>query len=106
MNRLIRSILFGGTAAIALTAGTANAHDVGPARPHVAVDAPAWVHVAPGPRDRDRAEMRREYRELSAARERFYRGWRGDRHDRERFERWYAARRVALAPCWAHHGRG
>jgi hypothetical protein len=108
MNRLIRSILFGGTAAIALAAGTAHARDVEHARPPKApIAAPARPHVAPGPRDRDHQAMQRDYRDLAAARDRVYRGWHGDRHDRYRFERWYAARRFDLARRWAHlHGRG
>jgi hypothetical protein len=109
MNRMIRSILFGGAAAIALTASTASAHDVERGRPHPApFSAPARVHIAPGARDldRDRVEIRREYRELAAARAHFSRGWHGDRHDRHRFERWYAVRRVELGRRWAHHGRG
>ncbi len=97
MNRLIRSILFGSTAAIALAAGSAHAHDVEHGRPPVApVSAQAPLRVARWDRDHDRLQIRREYRELATARERFYRGWNSNRHDRARFERWCAARRAEL----------
>jgi hypothetical protein len=50
----------------------------------------------------DRVEVRREYGELAVARERFYRGWHGDRRDRDRFESWCVARRAELDGRWAH----
>jgi hypothetical protein len=103
MNRLIRSFLLGGTAAIALVTGSAQAHDVERARPPVApVTAPAPRRIEHRDHDRDRLQMEREYRELAAARERFYRSWHGDRHARDRFERSYAARRAELDRHWAH----
>jgi hypothetical protein len=101
MNRMFRSIVFGGATAIALAAGPARAHEMEDARrpaPPVSVRAP--VHLARW--DRDRPEMRREYAEFTAAREQFYRGWHGDRRDRYRFERWCAARRAELDRRWAH----
>jgi hypothetical protein len=108
MNPLLRSIMLGGTAAIALAAGTARAHDVEHARPRPApVVASAPPRGAPGDHDRDRPQMEREYREyreLAGARERFYRGWRGDRHARDQFERWCALRRAELDRRWANRG--
>lgn len=100
MKRLIRSIVFGGAAALALTAGTASAHEPYPAPPPAPLASDAtplrftgWGH--------DRYEMRREYGELEAARARFY-GERHSRHERERFERWCAGRRAELDRRWAH----
>ena len=103
MKRMIRSIVLGGTAAIALFAGQARAHDTERARPVVApVSARAPIRLARWDRHHDRLEMRREYFELAAARERFYRGWRGDHHQRNRFEGWCATRRAELDRHWAH----
>ena len=101
MKRLIRSMMLGGSAALALAAGTAQAHDLDHAR-----QAPASARTAPvrlaHDRDGDRPAMRREYGELAAARERFYRGWHGDRIDRARFERWCSMRRAELDRRWSH----
>ena len=101
MNRTIRSLVLGGTAALALAAGPASAHDLdrGGRDP-----APLTARVAPTRLARwdrgDRDARRREYAALAAARERFERGWRGDRRERERFERRCAAQRAALDRRW------
>ena len=103
MKRMIRNIILGGTTAIALVAGPARAYDMEHAQQPVApLSARAPLRVARWDRDGDHLEMRREYGEIAAARERFYRGWHGDRHDRERFERWCAARSAELDRRWAH----
>jgi hypothetical protein len=103
MKRMIRGIVLGGITAIALLAGAARANDMGHARPPVApVSTRAPLRLARWDRDGDHLQMRREYGELSAARERFYRGWHGDRSDRDRFERWRAARSAELDRHWAH----
>lgn len=99
MKRLIRSMMLGGSAALALAAGTARAHDVDPGRRMAPTSAP--VRLAHD-RDGDRAELHQEYGELASARERFYRGWRGDRRERARFERWCAVRRAELDRRWGH----
>ena len=101
MKRMFRGILLGGATAIALAAGPARAHERENARPPAApVSVQAPVHRARW--DHDRQEMRREYGELAAARERFYQERHGDRHDRARFERWCAVRRAELDRRWAH----
>lgn len=100
MKRLIRSMMLGGSAALALAAGTAQAHDLDHAG-QPPTSATARVRLAHD-RDGDRLAMRREYGELSAARERFYRGWHGDRIDRARFERWCSMRRAELDRRWSH----
>ena len=101
MNRTIRSIVLGGTAALALAAGPASAHDFD----HARVDpAPITARAAPTRLARwdrgDRDLRRRDYDELAAARQRFYRGWHGDRRDRDHFERWCATRRAELDGRW------
>ncbi|MFL5264367.1 MAG: hypothetical protein ACJ79L_18365 [Anaeromyxobacteraceae bacterium] len=102
MNRTIRSIVLGGTAALALAAGPASAHDLDH---HGCEPAPLTARAAPTrlagwERGGDRDLRRREYDELAAARERFYRGWHGNRRDRDRFERWCATRRAELDGRW------
>ena len=100
MKRMIRSIVFGGATAIALTAGTAYAHDVDHAPlPPPPVSERANVRLARW--DHDRSEMRREYAALEAARARFYRE-RHNRHERERFERWCSGHRAELDRRWMH----
>lgn len=102
MKRIIRSIVFGGATAIALTAGTASAHDLDATRPP-APPVSERAHLRFARWDRDRLEMRREYAELGAARERFYRE-RHNRYERERFERWCAGHRAELDRRWMHEG--
>jgi hypothetical protein len=77
--------------------------------PPVAYPPPAYE---PGPpatrryrhahwRDGDRRELRREYRRLEFARERFYASWDHNPWSRSRFESWYGWRRAELDRRWA-----
>jgi hypothetical protein len=71
-----------------------------PARP-----APVWkqAHWNRGWQFR---ELRREYQELDAARDRFYATWRGNPWRRDRFESWYAGRHAELDQRRAELERG
>jgi hypothetical protein len=94
-----------------------------PAPVYVPVRAPVVVYApppAPAPEHRParfelsrRAEvLRQEYRELDAARSRFYATWHGNPVRRDRFETWYASRRADLdhrsqeLASWQDHDRG
>ncbi|MFL5303258.1 MAG: hypothetical protein ACJ79R_23255 [Anaeromyxobacteraceae bacterium] len=107
------------------TPAVAYAPAPAPAPVYVPVHAPAPVVVyapapAPAP-DHRRAgweahrrmdELRAEYRELDAARGRFYATWHGNAWRRDRFEAWYASRhaeldrRSAELERWRDHERG
>jgi hypothetical protein len=134
MNRTIRLAASIATAALALTALPAFAHDRDgdhdrdwdrhapaaaypvPAPPaayvpaYAPAPAPAPVVVRPvrfenGPRFR---ELREEYRRLDQARDRFYATWHGNPWRRDRFEAWYGSRRAELDARWSElggHGR-
>jgi len=62
--------------------------------------APEWRRAEWGAHRR-MDELRAEYRELDAARDRFYATWHGNPWRRDRFEAWYASRRDELDRRWA-----
>lgn len=68
----------------------------------VPIPAPAYeyrpIHWHAGWRAR---ELRREYRRLDRARDRFYANWDGRPWTRDRFESWIDSRRVDLDRRWA-----
>jgi hypothetical protein len=86
-----------------------------PAVVYVPVHSPAPVYApAPAPQyrparvelHRRSEELSRDYRELDAARGRFYATWHGNPVRRDRFEAWYGQRRADLDRRSAEHERG
>jgi hypothetical protein len=104
MNRLIRSACAVAAVAATLAAIPARASASPFREPRSAGPAPTWTPAPPRPEYRAPARGRfedreREYRELAAARERFYAA-RHSRWERERFERGEMARRADLDRRW------
>ncbi len=118
MNRLVRTgFTIAAGLALTLVALPARADDhrdcdrhgtpppaAYPARPVYQPAVPAPV-VAPtyrhaGWRGQERQELRREYRRLESARDRFYATWDHNPWSRNRFETWYGTRRAELDRRW------
>ncbi len=98
MKNIIRALVIGGVAALALTSTAARA------------DGGEWREHGEASRGRDRGwreqrERGREWHELGEARERFYATWQGDPWRRVRFERWYDHRRDEMARREDHQRR-
>lgn len=110
MTRTLRAVTAAVSLALALAALPARA-DHGPARPPPpAHPAPPAIHPASWRGPWALGMMRREYRGLHEARERFYASWDGNPWRRHRFEAWYGARRAELDRRWYRlaspaHGR-
>jgi hypothetical protein len=78
-------------------APTVHAPAPAPAAVYVSVQAPAPAYrPARMEQHRRPEELRSEYREIDAARGRFYATWHGNPLRRDRFEAWYASRRADL----------
>jgi hypothetical protein len=110
MNRILKSALIAGLSALVVGATAARADDH-LATPIASALGSSRAAFYTGPESGfavqlagwgDRAG---EERELDASRHQFYSRWRGDRHERDRFESWYSRRHEEMRRRYQGRGR-